>query len=147
MNEWLQKILEDNLEKILRIIFFWEKDDKRIGISIRFIHHFIVYTTFISYIILHIIPSHYILFLILYIMIFLMWLQHCIYGGCIFSTIESKLIGDNYSMWDSILDMFHITVTSDSINGFYILASSISLFVITCEMIEKTVAIIINHMQ
>jgi hypothetical protein len=76
-----------------------------------------------------------------------MWLQHCIYGGCIFSTIESKLIGDNYSMWDSILDMFHITVTSDSINGFYILASSISLFVITCEMIEKTVAIIIKHMQ
>ena len=60
-------------------------------------------------------PS-YLLFTILYFIVICIWLQHCIYGGCIFSTIESKLIGDKYSIWDPILDIFHINLHKDSFN-------------------------------
>jgi hypothetical protein len=137
--KWLSKMLEENLEKILRKLFFWENDEKRIGVCIRFIHHFIIYSCFVSYILLHIFMPSYFLFAILYFIVICIWLQHCIYGGCIFSTIESKLIGDTYSMWDPILDIFHITITPESTGGLFLLVSTTAVFVLTCEFVGKTV--------
>jgi len=64
--KWLSKMLEENLEKVLRLLFFWEKDEKRIGVCIRFIHHFLIYSCFISYILLHTFMPSYLLFTILY---------------------------------------------------------------------------------
>ena len=137
--KWLSKMLEENLEKVLRLLFFWEKDDKRIGISIRFIHHFLIYGCFISYILLHTFMQSYFLFLLLYFIVVCIWLQHCIYGGCIFSTIESKLIGDKHSIWDPILEIFHINITPESTGGLFLLVSSAAVFVLTCECTGKTI--------
>ena len=100
---WLPKILEDNFEKILRVLCFWENDDKRIGIFIRFLHHSIIYICFIWYIIIHTFMPSYLLFLLFYCIAGLIWLQHIIVGGCIFSKIESRLIGDKKSFVDPIL--------------------------------------------
>ena len=83
-------------------------------------------------------PS-YLLFTILYFIVICIWLQHCIYGGCIFSTIESKLIGDKYSIWDPILDIFHINITPESTGGLFLLVSSAAVFVLTCEFAGKTI--------
>ena len=41
---WLRRVAEEKFEKFLRILFFWEKDDKRLGKIIRVVHHFIIYT-------------------------------------------------------------------------------------------------------
>ena len=78
---WLPKILEDNFEKILRVLCFWENDDKRIGIFIRFLHHSIIYICFIWYIIIHTFMPSYLLFLLFYCIAGLIWLQHSILGS------------------------------------------------------------------
>lgn len=138
----LPEIIEDKLEKILRLVFFWEKDDKRIGTLIRFFHHSIIYSCAIIYIMLHIFVPSYFIFLLYYCFMGLMWVHHIIIGDCIFSRIENRLIGDKNSIWDPFLYIFNISITPESTGGFFLLASSSTMFVLTCELIGKTIAII-----
>jgi hypothetical protein len=136
---WLPKLLEDNFEKILRVLCFWENDDKRIGIFIRFLHHSIIYICFIWYIIIHTFMPSYLLFLLFYCIAGLIWLQHIILGGCIFSKIESRLIGDKKSFVDPILDTFHIPITAESTSGIVILGSTLGMFMLSCELMARTI--------
>lgn len=140
----LPKILEENLEKILRKLFFWENDDKRIGSFVRFLHHSIIYLCLIWYIVIHTFIPSYFLFLLFYCFIGLVWVQHCIVGGCLFSKVERRLIGDTKSFVDPILETFHIPVTPESTEGFVVLGSTTLMFMLSCELISKTITNIRN---
>ena len=135
----LIKIFEDKVENIFRKVLFWENDDKRIGIFIRFLHHSIIYICFIWYIIIHTFMPSYLLFLLFYCIAGLIWLQHIIVGGCIFSKIESRLIGDKKSFVDPILDTFHIPITPESTSGIVRLGSTLGIFMLSCELMARTI--------
>jgi hypothetical protein len=131
--------LENNLENLLRKIFFWENDDKRLGIIIRFLHHSSIYLFLIWYILLHTFMTSYVIFLLFYVIIGIIWIQHCIVGGCIFTRIESRLIGDKKSFVDPILETFHIPITPESTDGFVLLGSTTIMFVLSCEFAFRTI--------
>jgi hypothetical protein len=138
---WLRRVAEEKFEKFLRILFFWEKDDKRLGKIIRVAHHFIVYTGIIFYFIIHIFTSSYFIFLLYYLFWGLIWLQHTILGGCISSDIECRLIGDNSDgIILPILDIFHITLTADSGDGVIVLGSTLIMCILSCELISRTIS-------
>lgn len=141
---WLSKVLEENLEKILRKIFFWETDDKRIGGFIRFLHHSLIYFGLIWYIIIHTFMPSYLLFFLFYCFVGIVWLQHCAVGGCLFSRVERRLIGDTKSFVDPILETFHIPVTPESTEGFVVLGSTALMFMLSCELVARTIVNIRN---
>jgi hypothetical protein len=137
---WLRRVAEEKFEKFLRILFFWEKDDKRLGKIIRIVHHFIVYSGIIFYFIIHIFTSSYFIFVLYYLFWGLIWLQHTILGGCISSDIESRLIGDNSEgIILPILDIFHITVTPESGDGVILLSSTLTMCLLSYELIFRTI--------
>jgi len=138
---WLRKVAEEKFEKFLRILFFWEKDNKRLGKIIRVVHHFIIYTGIIFYFIIHIFTSSYFIFLLYYLFWGLIWLQHTILGGCISSDIECRLIGDNSDgIILPILDIFHITLTADSGDGVIVLGSTLIMCILSCELLSRTIS-------
>lgn len=137
---WLRSIAQEKFEKFLRFILFWEKDDQRLGKIIRLIHHFIVYSGIIGYFIIHTVASSYFIFVLFYLFWGLIWLQHMIFGGCIVSDIETKLIG---AMGEGIilpiLDIFHINVTPESGDGIVLLSSTIVICILSCELFSRTI--------
>lgn len=137
---WLRSIAQEKFEKFLRFILFWEKDDQRLGKIIRLIHHFIVYSGIIGYFIIHTVASSYFIFVLFYLFWGLIWLQHMIFGGCIVSDIETKLIGkEGEGIILPILDIFHITVTPESGDGIVLLSSTIVICILSCELFSRTI--------
>ena len=140
----LPKFLENGLETILRKLFFWEGDDKRIGGFIRFLHHSLIYIGFVWYILIHTVMPSYFLFLLFYCFVAIVWLQHCICGGCLLSRVECRLIGDTKSFVDPILDTFHIPRTPESTAGVVVLGSTVVMFMLTFELLGRTIINIRN---
>jgi hypothetical protein len=136
---WLPKAIQDGAEYILKKLFFWEDDQKKIGGLIRFLHHGIIYTLVAWYIMIHTALPSYILFLIFYTIIFAIWLHHIVIGGCVLSRLEQKFIGDNSSFVDPIMEAFHIPITSESTEGIVILGSTLILAMLTFELITRTI--------
>jgi hypothetical protein len=136
---WLPKMLEENLEKVLRRLFFWETDDKRIGRFIRFLHHSLIYICLIWYIIIHTFIPSYALFVLFYVFIGIVWIHHCIVGGCLISKVECRLIGDTKSFVDPILETFHIPITPESTDGIVVLGSTALMFMLSCELFARTI--------
>lgn len=145
--KWLSKILEENLEKALRKIFFWEEDPKRIGNFIRFLHISLIYLSVIWYVLIHTFMPSYFLFLLFFIFVFLIWLQHCVCGGCLFSRIEQRLIGDTKSFVDPIMETFHIPITPESTDGVVLLGSTSLVIMLSCELILRTITNIRNYLS
>lgn len=136
---WLHIFLEHWFEKIVRHIFFWETDDIKIGVFLRFLHHSIMYSLVILYVLNHTLIPSYFLFLVLYGAALLVWLHHLVCGGCLSSKLEQKLIGDTKSMVDPLMELFHIPITRDSAVGAVIFTSSLTVMMLTMELLNRTI--------
>jgi hypothetical protein len=141
---WFSQLLEDNLEKLLRFLFFWEEDPKKIGGCIRFLHHSVVYMFVIWYIVIHTFLPSFILFILFYFAFGLVWIQHVVCGDCIINRIEQKLIGDTKSFVDPILETFHIPITPESTAGIVVLGSTSVMFMLSCELLIRGITLIKN---
>lgn len=136
----IQTFLVVFLETLVRKLFFWETDAARIGKFIRWIHHTGAIIFGMLIFLNHTIYQSYILFIALYIFMFLIWAHHILTGGCIISKLEQKLIGDDSSFTDPILDFFHIPVTNDSSSGLVLLISSLIFMMLTLELMSRTIS-------
>lgn len=135
----VQNRLEKFLEYIFRKLFFWEHDDKRLGTLIRLLHHTVMYGLGISLILVHTLLPSYWLFLGLYFVTFLIWLQHILCGGCVVNRIERKFIGDNMGFVDQFLEAFHMPVTDETTRGVTIMGSTLVLFLLTLELTSRSI--------
>jgi len=137
---WLRKLVGEILEKLFRLIFFWEKDNKTIGKIIRFIHHFVIYIGIISYFLIHIFVPSFFVFLVYYSFWGITWLQHLILGGCVVADVESKLINDNNNgLIYPILDSFNVNITQESADGIVLLSSTLIMCILSCELVSRTI--------
>ena len=137
---WLRNLVGETLEKLFRLIFFWEKDNKSIGKIIRFIHHFIIYIGIISYFLIHIFVPSFFVFLVYYSFWGITWLQHLILGGCVVADVESKLISDNNNgLIYPILNLFNVNITLESADGLVLLSSTLIMCILSCELISRTI--------
>jgi len=134
----IQEYLVNILETFFRKLFFWEDDSARIGKMIRFLHHFLTYCFLILYIISHTVIPSYLLLCVLYVWFVLIWIHHIITGGCIISKVEQKLIGDNTSFIDPIMESFHIPITPESSSGIIIMGSTMLVGMLTLELFSRT---------
>jgi hypothetical protein len=139
-------IIERVVEYGLRKIIFWENDDKRIGIIIRFFHNAFFYLMGIIYIINHTIMPSFILFVIFYFIYLVIWLQHIICGDCIIHHIEHRLIGDKKGIISPFMELFNIN--SDEYNSkILVMSSTLVIGMLTFEFISRTVLLFQNWMK
>jgi hypothetical protein len=136
---WLHSLMESSTETLLRWMFFWERDDKTLGKFIRFLHHAVIYTALVVYVIIHTIHPSYILLCFFWAFALLVWVQHVVTGGCIFSKIEQKLVGDTQSFVDPILAAFHMPVTPETTSGIVTMGSSCVMVLLTFELVCRTI--------
>lgn len=136
----IQTFLVVLLESIVRKLFFWETDPARIGKLIRWIHHTGAIILGMLIFLNHTIYQSYILFIGLYFFMFLIWAHHIITGGCIISKLEQRLIGDEASFIDPILEVFHIPITPESSSGLVLLTSSLIFMMLTLELMSRTIS-------
>lgn len=144
---WFQEYLLNILEPFFKKIIFWETDPVRIGKLIRVLHTNSMYLLFFSIIAVHTVIPSYFLLLILYLIWFCVWAHHVLTGGCIISKLEQKLIGDNNSFIDPLLDVFNIPITPQTTTGAVIMGSTLILFMMTLELSARTVMTLNSYLR
>jgi hypothetical protein len=135
----LTEAIQDGTEHILRSIIFWESEDKKIGIIIQMIHHAFIYGIILWYFYIHTFSTSYFQLVIIACIWFLIWLQHVCCDTCLLFNIEQKLIGNYPSILDHFLYLFNIPTTDDVKNGVLIMISSIVMFMLSCEVLSRTI--------
>ena len=134
-----QKRIETMVEKVMRTLFFWEKDEKRLGGIIRFCHYTFVFTMICFYIMLHTFLPSYGGFLIFYCFFVLVWVHHLICGGCVLTAIERRMIGDEKGFIDPLLEIFHIPTTPDVSRCCFMMITCSFMIIVTLELILLTI--------
>ena len=134
----IRKQIEIYLEKFVRYMFFWENDDRRIGIFLRSLHQIFIVSLVISYILVHFLFPSYFLLLVIWILSTIIWIFHIITGACVCTRIERRLTGDNITIVDPLLELFHIPLTKENRSGITLLTSSIFFFCLTSEVFCRT---------
>jgi hypothetical protein len=126
----IRKSIEYYLEKILRTLFFWEKDERRLGLILRTLHNSLIISILFLYIVAHTIFPSFILLFCIWCMSTFIFLFHVLTGGCLCTKIEYKLTGERTTIIDPILEIFHIPITKETVKGITILGSS-TFFIFT----------------
>lgn len=139
-------IIERAVEYVLRKLIFWENDDKRIGVIIRFFHNAFFYLMGVIYIINHTIMPSYIVFVIFYAIFFIIWVQHIICGDCVIHHIEHRLIGDKKGVLSPFMELFNIN--SDEYNSkILVMSSTLVVGMLTFELIARSILMFQNWIK
>jgi hypothetical protein len=136
---WLHRKIDEYTERFVRILFFWETNDKKLGILIRFLHHSLIYMALIWYVVIHTFLPSYFLFVGFYCFCLVVWLHHIISWGCVLNRLEQKLVGDTATFVGPILEIFHIPVTADSTDGVVVMGATVCIFFLTFELLSRSI--------
>jgi hypothetical protein len=131
----IRKLIEYYLEKVLRVVFFWEKDNRRLGLILRTLHNILIISLLFLYIFSHTIFPSFILLISIWCMSSIIFLLHLLTGGCLCTKLEYKLTGERKTIVDPILEIFHIPVTKETVNGFTILGSTVFFSFLSMEIL------------
>jgi hypothetical protein len=132
------------LKILFRWIFFWESDEKKLGTLLRLFRHSFIYSLGISLVLVHTLVPSYWLFLCIYGILALIWIQHLVYGDSIVNQIEKEWIGDNTCFVEPFLEAFHMPVTDETTRGVTIMTSTLLMIFLTLELTSRTI-LNINH--
>jgi hypothetical protein len=131
----VRESIEYYLEKILRTVFFWEKDNRRLGLILRTLHNGLLISIVFLYIFAHTLFPSILLLIAIWFLSSFIFLFHLLTGGCLCTKLEFKLTGERTTIIDPILEIFHIPVTKETVKGFTILGSSVFFTFITLEIL------------
>lgn len=134
-----RKQFQSFLEMVLRWIFFWETDDKRLGRLIYLLHQSSVMFTVVCYMVIHTLYPSYIILAVLWIITCFVWLLHIFTGGCVLTRIEQKLTGEKNTIIDPLLEIFHIPNTKETTMGITVLMSTVFMAALSFELFARTV--------
>lgn len=136
---WLHQKIDEWTERFIRFLFFWETNDKKLGILVRFLHHSLIYMSLIWYIVIHTFLPSFILFIGFYGFCFVVWLHQVISWGCTLNRLEQKLIGDTTTFVGPILEIFHVPVTPESTDGVVVMGATVCMFFLTFELLSRSI--------
>lgn len=127
------------LEMVLRWIFFWETDDKRLGHLIYIFHQTAVMFTIVCYMIIHTLYPSYLILGGMWFLTCFVWILQLFTGGCVLTRIEQKLTGEKTTIIDPLLDVFHIPKTRETTMGVTILMTTVFMGFLTFELLGRTI--------
>jgi len=133
-----RKVLEKWSEIVFRSIFFWENDDKRLGILIRTLHQYFITFVVLCYILVHTVLPSYIFMFLIWIIIGCLAFVQLLTGCCIWTRIEQRLIGDKITLSDYLLELFHIPITKENTIGVTLMYSTSCFIFLSFELFTRT---------
>jgi hypothetical protein len=134
-----RKKLQNGFEIFFRWLFFWERDDKRLGTLIRALHQLVLMALIVFFCLIHTVIPNYIYLFLLWLTSFIIWALHMLTGSCVLTKIEHKLTGEKITVADPFLDLFHIPKTKETIMGITIMSSTVFFLFLSFELIARTV--------
>ena len=110
---------------------FGDEDDAKTGRLVRTIHTAVAYCLILLVVLsFTLIPAFWFQTLLLGAC-GLVWIQHMLFHGCLFSKVEQRLLKDTTSFLDPYLELFDVEATERSKQGILMMLSSVGMFVFT----------------
>lgn len=107
------------------------EDDAKTGRIVRALHAGVTYITLILVVLsFTLIPAFWFQTLLL-IVCGLVWAQHILFHGCVFSKVEQRLLKDETSFLDPYLELFDVEATERSKQGILMMLSTIGMTMFT----------------
>jgi len=133
MEAWAVEHWEWAVHKMI----FWETDDAQKGRIIRVIHYFMGYALIFLVAFSHLIYPAFWLQTVTLFLVTSVWLQHITCNGCVSSKVEQKLIGDNTSFIDPILQLFKLEPSQELTIFTLIVISTMATNILWLEWIGR----------
>ena len=124
-------------EWVIHRIFYWEEDNAKKGRLVRAIH------TGTSYVILLMVVLSFTLLRAFWIQTILLgicgliWLQHILVHGCVFSKVEQRLLEDETSFLDPFLELVGVEANERSKQGILMMLSTIGMAMFTLAWVGR----------
>ena len=118
-------------EWVIHRIFYWEEDNAKKGRIVRAIH------TGVSYVILLMVVLSFTLLRAFWMQTILLgvcgliWLQHILFHGCVFSKVEQRLLKDETSFLDPFLELVGVEANERSKQGILMMLSTVGMAMFT----------------
>ena len=112
-------------------ILYWEEDNGKKGRLVRAIH------TGFSYVVLLMVVLSFTLLRSFWVQTLLLgicglvWVQHMLFHGCVFSKVEQRLLEDESSFLDPFLELFGVEATERSKQGILMMLSTVGMVMFT----------------
>ena len=124
-------------ESLLRHMFFWTKNEEEFGNALIYFHIFLFITVWISVIVVQVFDLPNFVIFAMMILFLCLLLQHYFLGLCILSSIESRVIGAPYPISESVLQLFTIPVSVESVRGVNFLVMAIFTGVFGLQLLRR----------
>ena len=131
--------LVDQLESTIKFIYEWFKtEEENLGKIVYSLHIFLLVLLFCLILISHLLYTVIWLQIFVFIIAFVVWLQHILLHTCISSVLEMKLLGRNAPLAiDIILNMFKIPILKETRVGITIMLSTCGVAFLGLEIIAR----------
>lgn len=135
-----EKIM-DALEACLRWGYQWLSDnDHALGKILYTIHILSLIFICVMIILSHVIYPVIWLQILVFIIVFIVWLQHVLLHACVCSSLERKLMGSDARLAiDFILEVFRIPIMKETRMGITVLLSTIGVLFLGLELVARGV--------
>ena len=136
--------LVDILEVFLRTTYGWlSTNDEALGKITYNIHLFVLFTVFVLILVSHTIYPVLWFQVVVFILVFVIWIQHVVLHFCMCTSLEIRLIGkDAPIVIDHLLNFFEIPVSRDSRIGVTILITTLMAGFLGLEILGKLVLLL-----
>lgn len=106
-------------------------DDEKTGRIVRAIHTGVTYMSLLCVILsFTLIPAFWFQTVLLFLC-GLVWMQHILFHGCVFSKVEQRLLKDETSFLDPYLQLFDVEATERSKQGILMMLSTVGITMFT----------------
>lgn len=126
-------------ESLLRHLFFWTNNDEEFGNALIGFHICIAVVVCISIIVVQLVDAPPIIIFVMMLLFIFLFLQHYIFGICILSSIENRVLGAPYPIMEDILRVFTIPVSVESVRGVTFLIMTIFTVIFGLQLIRRSI--------
>ena len=137
----------DWVEWMLHKVMFWETDNGRKGRILRAIHHLMSYAMLTLIVVAHTLYTALWFQTILVVAVGVVWIQHMLLRGCVFTRVEQRLLGDTGSFWDPYVELMGIRPSRDVNTAVLITVSTVGFALMGLEWTANVLRLVSERLK
>ena len=137
----------DWVEWMLHKTMFWETDNGRKGRILRAFHHLIAYSILTLVIVAHTLYPALWFQTILLVGMGVVWIQHMVLRGCVFTKVEQRLIGDKGAFWDPYVELMGIQPSEQVNTAVLITVSTVAFGLMGLEWVSNIIRLLTEFIK
>jgi hypothetical protein len=118
-------------------ILYWEEDNAKKGRLVRTLHTGVSYAILLMIVLSFTLLRAFWLQTLLLGVCGLIWLQHMLFHGCLFSKVEQRLLEDTTSFLDPFLDLVGVEANERSKQGILMMLSTVGMGMFTLAWVGR----------